>query len=65
MEDNTDSFVSKNTLHLLLNTVPERVETIVTGMIILNTLIDYFQSEIVILSNSGVREGYIEKYILC
>ncbi len=65
VEDNTDSFVSKNTLHLLLNTVPERVETIVTGMIILNTLIDYFQSEIVILSNSGVREGYIEKYILC
>lgn len=64
VEDNTDSFISKKTLHLVLNTVPERVETIVTGMVILNTLINYFHSELVILSESGVREGYIDKYIL-
>lgn len=64
VDDNTDSFISKKALHLLLNTVPERVETIVTGMVILNTLINYFHSELVILSESGVREGYIDKYIL-
>ena len=62
--DNTENFVSKNTLHLLLSTVPERVETILPGMVILVTLLEYFATETVILSDSGVREGYIDKYIL-
>lgn len=62
--DEADDLISTETLQVLLRTVPDRIETILPGMIILHTLTKYFKSETVTVSNSGVREGYIGQYVL-
>ena len=51
-------------LDLMLKVVPERIRTIMPGMIILLTLADYFGSETICISSSGVREGYIYAKII-
>ncbi|SEJ47650.1 exopolyphosphatase / guanosine-5'-triphosphate,3'-diphosphate pyrophosphatase [Propionispira arboris] len=62
--DEEDDLISSETLNILLKTVPDRIETILPGMIILHTLIKYFKSETIVVSKSGVREGYLYKNII-
>lgn len=62
--DSTDNSISTESLQILLKTVPDRIETILPGMIILHTLTKHFKAENLILSTSGVREGYLYNYIL-
>ena len=62
--DEVDDLIATDTLQILLRTVPDRIETILPGMIILHTLTKYFKSEIVTVSYSGVREGYLRQYVL-
>ena len=45
--------------HTLYKRVPERVLTIFTGMMILNEAIKRFPCENLVVSNYGVREGYL------
>ena len=49
----------KETLVQILHTVPDRVHTILPGLIILNTILKTYGVETVAASNSGVREGYL------
>ena len=54
----------KNTLRKILRVVPDRVHTIIPGMLILDTIIRYFDSEVIFISNYGVREGYLYSKVL-
>jgi exopolyphosphatase/guanosine-5'-triphosphate,3'-diphosphate pyrophosphatase len=49
---------------ILMKTVPERIHTIIPGIIIASVLAQYFGSEKIIYSDSGVREGYIYDQII-
>lgn len=62
--DEDDHLISSETLEILLKTVPDRIGTILPGMIILHTIIKYFKSETIVVSNSGVREGYLYSKVL-
>ncbi|WP_128426756.1 phosphatase [Gudongella oleilytica] len=48
----------------IIKTIPDRLHTILPGMIILNTLATHFKSETINVSEFGVREGYLYKMIM-
>jgi exopolyphosphatase/guanosine-5'-triphosphate,3'-diphosphate pyrophosphatase len=58
-----DGNIPSDLLDLLLNTIPERIKTVVPGMVIIDTLAKYLNSRQIMYSDSGVREGYIYRYI--
>ncbi len=62
--DQGDDLIPSDTLQILLKTVPDRVETILPGLIILHTLIRFFKAEVICISASGVREGYLRQHIM-
>lgn len=49
----------KDTLLRLLRICPERIHTILPGMVILRTITGYYKSKTVTVSPYGVREGYL------
>ena len=49
----------KNTLRQILRSAPDRVHTILPGLIILNTVLKAYEVETVSVSSCGVREGYL------
>lgn len=49
---------------LLMRTVPERIHTFMPGLIIADVLAKRFDSQTIVYSDSGVREGYIYSKIL-
>ena len=49
---------------VLMKSVPERINTIVSGMIIADVIIRRFEGGNIIYSDSGVREGYIYSEIM-
>lgn len=51
-------------LHLLLKTVPDRVHTLVPGLLALDTVARAFQLEDITVSSCGVREGYLQDRVL-
>ena len=53
----------ENTINLM-KAVPERIHTIIPGMIIADVIAKKFGSEEITYSNSGVREGYIYQKIM-
>ncbi len=54
----------KSMLRKILQTVPDRIHTITPGLLILNTIADYFGSETIHVSDYGVREGYLYEKVL-
>lgn len=49
----------KNATRTILQIVPERIHTIIPGMIILSSILTYFNIKEVLISDNGVREGYL------
>lgn len=49
---------------VLLRSAPDRLHTIIPGMVIAHTLAEIFAAEDILYSDSGVREGYIWKEII-
>ena len=49
----------KATIRMLLQLSPDRIHTIVPGALILLTICDYFSVEEILVSESGVRTGYL------
>ncbi len=43
----------------LLETSPDRIHTFLTGLIIFDTIINFYESKTIITSRYGVREGYL------
>ncbi len=62
--DEDDNLLSSDTLDILLKIVPDRVRTILPGMIILHTIVKHFHGETVFISSAGVREGYLYAEVL-
>lgn len=54
----------RKTLTPVLQNVPDRIHTIIPGMIIIDTIADFFCSDNVILSKYGIREGYLYERII-
>ncbi|MBD3108458.1 phosphatase [Bacillus sp. AGMB 02131] len=54
----------KDTYRRILRVVPDRIHTIIPGMLILNEIATYFGSEVIRISNYGVREGYLYSKVL-
>lgn len=54
----------KNILGPVLQNIPDRIHTIIPGMIILDTVAEYFGCEEIIVSHYGLREGYLYDRIL-
>lgn len=51
----------KHTLKKLLRVSPDRIHTLIPGMLILDTICRHFCCERIIVSSYGVREGYLYK----
>lgn len=49
----------KERLDVIMETAPDRVRTLIPGQIILEVLIKRFSAEKIVVSKSGVREGYL------
>ncbi len=49
----------KTAISQILKVAPERIHTLVPGMIILQTIAGYYAGNKVIVSRSGVRDGYL------
>lgn len=56
--------VSNDILDVLVNVVPERIKTILPGMVIVREIAVHFGSEAIVYSDSGVREGYLYDKVL-
>lgn len=54
----------RKTLAPILRSIPDRIHTIIPGMIIIDTISDYFGSENIIVSKYGIREGYLYERII-
>lgn len=54
----------KAALKQILRSAPDRVHTLLPGLIILNSVIRAHQSEQLTVSAQGVREGYLLKYVI-
>lgn len=55
---------TKENLEVILKICPDRIHTIIPGMIIIDTICKYFDIETIHVSNCGVREGYLYRHIL-
>lgn len=49
----------KERLDIIMETAPDRVRTMITGIVLWETLLKVFGAETVLVSSSGVREGYL------
>ena len=49
----------KRRLDMIMEIAPDRVRTMMTGIILWDTLLKVFGAETVLVSTSGVREGYL------
>jgi len=54
----------KETYRRILRVVPDRIHTIIPGMMILDEIAKHFESELIQISNYGVREGYLYSKVL-
>lgn len=54
----------RDALRQILRSVPDRVHTILPGLIILNTVLKVYEVETVGVSSCGVREGYLLERVI-
>ena len=61
-----DTLVDKErtSIDLILKRCPDRVHTVIPGLMILETMVEDFGGETIEVSQQGVREGYLWKKIL-
>jgi exopolyphosphatase/guanosine-5'-triphosphate,3'-diphosphate pyrophosphatase len=54
----------KDTLTPVLQNIPDRIHTIIPGLIIVDTIMEYFNSKNIVVSKYGIREGYLYERII-
>lgn len=54
----------KTTITPILQNIPDRIHTIIPGIIIIDTILDYFNAEFIAVSKYGIREGYLYEKII-
>jgi len=52
------------TVKLLINAVPDRLHTIIPGLTALSRILSFAGSENIMISPTGIREGFLIKRIL-
>ena len=59
--DTIDYFthLNKDKIEILIKVIPDRLHTIVTGMIALEQIVKRVQAKNIVISNGGLREGYL------
>jgi exopolyphosphatase/guanosine-5'-triphosphate,3'-diphosphate pyrophosphatase len=55
---------SRKVLKKVIQLAPDRIHTVITGMVILATVSESFRASRIIVSTCGVREGYLQKKVL-
>lgn len=55
----TSRYEREQIAQAILKTAPERIHTLIPGVVVLYTVAKYFGGKEIITSNSGVREGYL------
>ena len=60
----TDGKLTPELSAIILKAAPDRLHTLIPGLVIADLLAQLFSAEQIIYSNSGVREGYIYREIL-
>ncbi len=56
--------MDRETMRVILKLTPDRIHTIVPGLLVLDTIFKYCKAEDITASTCGVREGYLRKYVL-
>ena len=51
-------------LHLLLKAAPDRIHTLIPGLLVLDTVAQAYQLQEILVSSCGVREGYLHHRVL-
>ena len=59
-----DHGINEDMTAVLMKTVPDRIHTVIPGLIIAEVLAERFHSKEITYSDSGVREGYIYSEVL-
>lgn len=54
----------KQTIAPVLQVIPDRIHTIIPGLIAVDTIADFYGAENIIVSKYGVREGYLYERIM-
>jgi exopolyphosphatase/guanosine-5'-triphosphate,3'-diphosphate pyrophosphatase len=54
----------RSTLTPILQNIPDRIHTIIPGLIIADTIAAYFNSEDITVSKFGIREGYLYERVM-
>lgn len=54
----------KNTVAPILQVIPDRIHTIIPGLIAVDTIADFYGAQKIIVSKYGVREGYLYERII-
>ena len=55
---------SRKVLKKVMQLAPDRIHTLITGMVILSTVSETFGAKRIVVSTCGVREGYLLKKVL-
>ncbi len=55
---------SRKILKKVMQLAPDRIHTVITGLVILSTVSEAFGSDRIVVSTCGVREGYLLKKVL-
>ena len=63
LENDDAKTIPIGTLDILLKIIPERVRTILPGMIILHTIVKFYKAQLIKVSQAGVRDGYVYKFL--
>lgn len=64
LENDEKDSVPVDALDILVRVIPYRVRTILPGMIVLQTIAKYFGGETIEVTEAGVREGYLYKFVV-
>jgi len=54
----------ENGIDRILRVVPERIHTVIPGMLLLRTIAKFYRCDEIVVSEYGVREGYLIKTVL-
>ena len=54
----------KKTLRKILQVTPDRIHTLIPGMLILDTICEKYGCRRILMSSFGVREGYLYKKVV-
>ena len=54
----------KKKMHLILDIKPDRIHTLLPGMVIMDKICKFFSVETINISQTGVREGYVYSKLL-